>query len=138
MKRTTIQCKKSWDSSYYGSNFTYLRHNTPCVFRTPPPCPYAMLPKKTYCIPQGTTITRVQHCLGGRGILIEQRHFFLILLFDMQILTKNISFVATILLRIVATVYYSLYLSPTTIRVSDILNLTYQQYFSIAASSYNS
>ena len=100
-KGATIQCKKSWGSSYYGSNFTYLRHNTPCVFRTPP-CPYAMLPKKTYCIPQGTTITRVQHCLGGRGILIEQRPFFLILLFDMQILKKNISFVATILLRIVA------------------------------------
>ena len=97
----TIQCKKSWDSSYYGSNFTYLRHNTPCVFRTPP-APMQYCQKKTYCIPQGTTITRVQHCLGGKGILIEQRPFFLILLFDMQILKKNISCVATILLRIAA------------------------------------
>ena len=96
-----IQCKKSCDSSYYGSNFTYLRHNTPWFFFNPP-CPHAMLPKRTYCIPQGTTITRVQHCLGGRGILIEQRPFFLILLFDMQILKKNISCVATILLRIAA------------------------------------
>ena len=33
----TIQCKKSWVSSFYGANFTYLRHNRPCVFRTPLP-----------------------------------------------------------------------------------------------------
>ena len=63
--------------------------------------------KTIYCIPQGTTITRVQHCIGGRGIIIEQREqrpFLLILLFDMQILKKNISGVATILLRIVVKV----------------------------------
>ena len=60
-----------------------------------------MLSKKTYCISQGTTIRRVQNCIGGRGIIIEQRPFLLILLFDMQILKKNISCVATILLRIV-------------------------------------
>ena len=84
---------------FYGANFTYLRHDRPCVFRTPfPPCNVA---KKDF-IAQGKTITRVQHCFGGRGILIEQRPFFLILLLDMQILKKNISCVAMILLRIVA------------------------------------
>ena len=67
----TIQCKKSWVSSFYGANFMYLRHNRPCVFGTP--LPYPILPKKTYCIP----------CIfHGKGILIEQRAFFLILLFD--------------------------------------------------------
>ena len=61
---TTIQCKMSWDSSYYGCNFTYLRHNTPCVFRTP--LPHAMFSKKTYRSSQDTTITRLQHCIRGR------------------------------------------------------------------------
>jgi len=78
-----------------------------------------MLPKKTYCIPQGTTITRVQHCLGGRGILIEQRPFFLILLFDMQILKKNISCVATILLRIAV---YNNYCKSAAILQFTLLN----------------
>ena len=41
--------------------------------------------------------------MWGRGILIEQRPFFPILLLDMQILKENISCVATILLRIVAS-----------------------------------
>ena len=31
----TIQCKKSWVSSFYGANFMYLRHNRSCVFGTP-------------------------------------------------------------------------------------------------------
>ena len=43
--------------------------------------------------------------MGGRRILIEQRPFFLILLFDMQILKKSISCVATILLRIVVSAF---------------------------------
>ena len=40
--------------------------------------------------------------MEGKGILIEQRPFFLILLSDMPILKKNIACVAMILLRIVA------------------------------------
>ena len=48
-------------------------------------------------------MTSVQHSIGGGGIIIEQRPFLLILLFDMQILKKNISCVATILLRIVVS-----------------------------------
>ena len=40
--RATIECKKSWVSSLYSANLTYLRHNRPCVFRNPLP-PYIVV-----------------------------------------------------------------------------------------------
>ena len=85
-----------------------------------PPLPPCNVAKKDLLHSSGYNYNKSATLLGGKGDINRTKAFFLILLFDMQILKKNISCVATILLRI--AVYNNYYCKSAAILQFTLLN----------------